>query len=284
MHHHQSIKKELSVNPCCVWTWWVFPCWVEWSCKLVGCVSLSLSLSLSCVAVVVVVVVVCVCGVVWCGVLGWHAEKPPCVRSKRPRVYRQHVHTWKHMWTCCRYTRWRFERTHGERRGGGSSSVLLTKICPRGVITCPRGSTKKPMHVTYFQFENRSRTTRCRVLHLFASPEHTVQLQTHDTRHTQTCTHNTTTHSNTQQHSTEHATAQKHKRREEEMKETKRDRGERDTREEERGKERRERLKEKPERFESWSRTTPARILRSFALHKACHAQPLSRITVYICT
>ena len=31
------------------------------------------------------------------------------------------------------------------------------------------------------------------------------------------------------------------------------------------------------QRFESRSRTTPARILQSFALHEACHAQPLSR-------
>ena len=33
--------------------------------------------------------------------------------------------------------------------------------------------------------------------------------------------------------------------------------------------------------FESWSRTTPARILQSFAIHEACHAQPLSR-SLYI--
>ena len=24
MQHHQRIKKDLSVNPCCVWIWWVF--------------------------------------------------------------------------------------------------------------------------------------------------------------------------------------------------------------------------------------------------------------------
>ena len=64
------------------------------------------------------------------------------------------------------------------------------------------------MDVAYFQFENRSRTTRCRVLHVFASLEHTVQLQTHDTTtHTDTHTPNNTTHTpnnttHTQQHNT----------------------------------------------------------------------------------
>ena len=38
----------------------------------------------------------------------------PCVRSKCPRVYRQHAHMKKNMWACCRYTRGHFERTHGD--------------------------------------------------------------------------------------------------------------------------------------------------------------------------
>ena len=40
----------------------------------------------------------------------------PCVRSKRskrPRVYRHHVHMLKHMCAWCRYTRGRFEWTLG---------------------------------------------------------------------------------------------------------------------------------------------------------------------------
>ena len=37
----------------------------------------------------------------------------PCVRSKRPRVYRHHAHMSYHMCAWCRYTRGRFERTHG---------------------------------------------------------------------------------------------------------------------------------------------------------------------------
>ena len=69
----------------------------------------------------------------WCGVLlvscgcvvcvVWHAEKPPCVSSKRlpsvhstrPRVYRHHVHMCFNMCAWCRYTWRRFERTHGRR-------------------------------------------------------------------------------------------------------------------------------------------------------------------------
>ena len=52
-------------------------------------------------------------------------KKPPCVDSKRPRVYRHHAHMCYHMRACCRYTRGRFESTHGgfwdghtEERGG----------------------------------------------------------------------------------------------------------------------------------------------------------------------
>ena len=178
---------------------------------------------------------------------------------------------------------------HTGRGGkGGSSPVLLTKFCPRRVSTCPRGSTKKPVDVTYFQFENRSRTTRCRVLHLFASPEHTVQLQTHDTTtHTDTHKRNTTTYSNTQQHSTaQHNTphrSEEKRRKDERNEERQRRKGIQMRREREREKreigretrgEREERvltcIRGSPivslrilptQRFESWSRTTPARIL-----------------------
>ena len=40
----------------------------------------------------------------------WPPCSSPCVHSKRHRVYR---HMCLYMWTCCRYTRGRFERTHG---------------------------------------------------------------------------------------------------------------------------------------------------------------------------
>ena len=39
---------------------------------------------------------------------------PPCVRSQRPCVYRQHVHMLKSMCACCQHARGRFERTHGD--------------------------------------------------------------------------------------------------------------------------------------------------------------------------
>ena len=97
-------------------------------------VSLSLSLSLSylrvvvwsCCCVVLCLVLWCVCGVVYSVVcVVWHAENPvcpfktcPCVRSKRPRVYRHHAHMLKHMCAWCRYTRGRFERTHGHVLSG----------------------------------------------------------------------------------------------------------------------------------------------------------------------
>ena len=89
------------------------------------------------VCVCVCVCAVCVCIVLCCGT----QKKPPCVNSKRPRVYRHHAHMCYHMRAWCRYTRGRFESTHGgfwdghtEERGerkererrGWSPSVLLT--------------------------------------------------------------------------------------------------------------------------------------------------------------
>ena len=38
---------------------------------------------------------------------------PPCAHSKRTRVYRHHARKCYHMRACCRYTRGRFECTHG---------------------------------------------------------------------------------------------------------------------------------------------------------------------------
>ena len=110
-------------------------------------------------------------------------KRPPCLDSKRPRVYRHHAHMLKHMCAWCRHTRGRFESTHGGRfcthtwRGRGSSLVLLTKIFPRMVITYFRDSPKKPVDFHHFQFENRSRATRCRFLQTFAVPDKAVQFQ-----------------------------------------------------------------------------------------------------------
>ena len=41
------------------------------------------------------------------------SDTPPCLQSKRHRVYRHHVHMCSYMWTCCWHTRGRFECTHG---------------------------------------------------------------------------------------------------------------------------------------------------------------------------
>ena len=80
-----------------------------------------------CVVRVVVVIVVVWCVVVfgvWCGT----QKKPPCVDSKRPRVYRHHARMCQNMRAWWRYTRGRFESTHGgfldrhtgrEEGGGG---------------------------------------------------------------------------------------------------------------------------------------------------------------------
>ena len=53
-------------------------------------------------------------------------KNPPCVDSKRPRVYRHHAHMFCHMRACCRYTRRHPESTYGGlldghtgERGGG---------------------------------------------------------------------------------------------------------------------------------------------------------------------
>ena len=160
-------------------------------------VSLGLSLFLSSFSVSLFLclrVLLCVCGVVWsvwccvccvvvcgacmcsvektsvcrfktcpCGVSHGTPKKPPCVDSKR------HAHMLKHMCAWCRHTRGRFERTHGHflnphTGSRGSSPVLPTKICPRTVITCFRGSPKKLFDLSHFQFESRSRTTRARFL------------------------------------------------------------------------------------------------------------------------
>ena len=69
-------------------------------------------------SVVSLVRVVVVIVVVWCprggtfknGSVVWHVQKkPPCVDSKRPRVYRHHARMCYHMRAWCRYTRGRFE-------------------------------------------------------------------------------------------------------------------------------------------------------------------------------
>ena len=136
--------------------------------------------------------VVC-CGVVWCGVCGvvfgaaWHAEK--AVDSKRPRVYRHHARICYHMRAWCRYTRGRFESTHGgfldghtgerergERREEGHRQFCLPRNTKSSDLA-PQVHRKKPLDLTHSKFENRSRTTRSRVLQSFALPDEPVHFQ-----------------------------------------------------------------------------------------------------------
>ena len=190
----------------------------------VGCESLSLSLL--CV-LWLWLWCVCVCGV--CCVWVTHAEKPPCVRSKRSVCTSNTstcVNTWDiwgargHRQFCLpNFTHVRLSR---------ASVVQQRNLAPIFSLKIGReqhvpDSSDKSLHL----------------IKLFNS-RHMTQRHTH-------------AHKRTPQHRS------KERRRRDER-------------------EKSERLKEKPERFESWSRTTSARILQSFALHQACHAQLLSRL------
>ena len=95
---------------------------------------------------------VCVC----CGMLKKRGKNRVWIQKRLrvyirnvPRLYGHHAHMCFNMCAWCRYTRGRFERTHTGSRV--SSSVLLTKICLRKVITCFRGSPKKLLDLSHFQ-------------------------------------------------------------------------------------------------------------------------------------
>ena len=87
---------------------------------------------------------------------------------------------WAHGGFSARNTKRNTKRkiTRNITQGRVSSPVLLTKKSSRRVLTWPqRGSPQKPLDLTNFKFENRSRTTRSRVLQSFALPDEAVQLQ-----------------------------------------------------------------------------------------------------------
>ena len=101
----------------------------------------------------------CVCLCVWCGVVCavcccvvWHAEKPPCVDSKRLSCVHSKRHVNAGNTRTCFSTCARGAGTHGDVLNvhtgtlwtghKGSSPILLTKKSPRRVITCFRGSPK----------------------------------------------------------------------------------------------------------------------------------------------
>ena len=111
------------------------------SVSLCFCLSLSVSLCLCCV---VCVVSPCVC-----------SKTPPCVRSKRLRVKIQNVPVCTGTTPACVTTCGRGAGTHGDvlnahtggrgEEGAGVVLVnfLLSKSCPRRVITCFRGSPQE---------------------------------------------------------------------------------------------------------------------------------------------
>ena len=101
------------------------------------------------------VCVVCVC--VWCGVawLGTRA-KNPCAGSKRLRVWVQNasVCTGKAtacVTTCgrfCRYTRKRFEPTHGDEGEGGGRGSLLSFFFLSSVVLFPLPLPSPPLSLS----------------------------------------------------------------------------------------------------------------------------------------
>ena len=154
------------------------------------CLCLCVSLSLSPCCVVCVVCVVCgvcgVCGVwcvwcVWCGV--------GLARRKNLRVQVQNVPVCTSTTRTCGNTCARGAGTHGDVLN------LHTEVFgtdTRRVITCCREvHRKKPLVLTHSRFENRSRTTRSRVLQSFALPDEAVELHFYreGTTHTYAPTH-----------------------------------------------------------------------------------------------
>ena len=83
----------------------------------------------------------------------------PCVHSKRLCVCGHHAHMCFNMCAWCRYTRGRFESTHGgvwnihtaERRGGHRQ---FCSPWPRRFITCPRGSPRVRGDCAEFHIED----------------------------------------------------------------------------------------------------------------------------------
>ena len=138
-----SVSVSLSLSPCggvCV-VWCVVSCGLCAVCCACWC---------GCCCCVWCVVVFGV----WCGT----QKKPPCVDSKRPRVYRHHAHMCQNMRAWFRYTRVRsecthggfFGQTHGERGRGCHRQFCLPRLV-HVVITCSRGSPKETTGCYKFQ-------------------------------------------------------------------------------------------------------------------------------------
>ena len=155
------------------------------------CLSLSLSVSVSLspcgavVCVVLCVVLCCVCGVV-CGA-AWHAEKTsvcrfktsPCTGTTRTCVTTCGRGAGTHGDVLNPHTEvfWTDTRGRGgEERGVTVSSAYQEKPTKSSHLA-PQVHRKKPLDLTHSKFENRSRTTRSRVLQSFALPDEPVHFQ-----------------------------------------------------------------------------------------------------------
>ena len=141
------------------------------------------------VCVVVCVCVWCVCVVVLLCVVVCHAEKHPCVHSKRLRVNVQNVSVCTGTTRTCFSACARGADMHGDvlnlhteafssLHTGGRRQFSLPKNHARRVITWPHRFTESNhWMLPMFKFEKRSRTTCSRFLQSFALPNKTVKLQ-----------------------------------------------------------------------------------------------------------
>ena len=159
-----SLIFHLLVFPFLLFSFLFFSCLVSsslfLSCLFFSCLVSSLFLCLSVSVSVSVSLCLSLCGVVWCV---WcprvYVQKNlPCVRSKRPPcVPAPRAHVLPHAGVVAGTTRdvlnihtegffctlHTGERGRGERGGGGSPSVLLTKKSPRRVLTWPHKFTER---------------------------------------------------------------------------------------------------------------------------------------------
>ena len=102
-----------------------------WVLRVVCFLCLCPCVSCVCMFSVCVCVCACVCVCVYVCVFV-SVCNPPCVRSTRPRICRQHAHMCFNMCAWCRHTRRRFERTHGDVLKGHTESREVTlRIGPR---------------------------------------------------------------------------------------------------------------------------------------------------------
>ena len=132
------------------------------------------------------------CGVVWCGEVCavWCGTlKTPCRRLKNASVCRfKNVPVYAGNTRTCFSACARVAGIHGDvlnlhteaflsPHTGGRRQFCLPKFAHVGLSLDPRGPPKKPLDLTRFQLENRSRTSCSRFLKSFALPDEAVQLQ-----------------------------------------------------------------------------------------------------------